>query len=286
MKRSFMKTYFTVMAVVYGLMILMGIFHYIPPHFYRVHQMNFPQLQPPSLEHLLGTDYYKHDIFSEFVYGAGSTFYSGILASIPFVVLGILLGIAASYYENRFSYYMDRFLEVLNAFPKFIVLLIFIALFGNHVFLIMIIFGAFSAPKLAELIKGRVLALKKEMFIDSSIALGLRHRDIIFRHILWNNSRPIILGQFFFIYSAAVLIEASLSYVNLGFSQNSVSWGYMLYEARYASGRTLFTVPWDVQNFHIKAFVTIVGLTLLTLSMFYLSHYYRQKALELRGFHE
>lgn len=286
MKRSLMKIYFTVAAVIYAVMILMGMFEYIPPNFYRVHQMNFPQLQPPSLEHLLGTDYYKHDIFSEFIYGAKSTFYSGILAAIPFTILGILLGIAASYYENRFSYYADRFLEVLNAFPKFIVLLIFIALFGNHVFLLMMIFGIFSSPKLAELIKGRVLALKKEMFIDSSIALGLPHWAIILRHILWNNSRSIILGQFFFIYSAAVLIEASLSYVNLGFSQTSVSWGYMLYEARYASGRTLFTAPWNLGSFHIKAFVSIMGLTLLTLSMFYLSRYYRQKALELRGIRE
>lgn len=270
------------LGILYAILILMGIFHYIPPNHYRVHQNNFGQYEKPSREHVLGTDYYHQDIFSEFVYGAKSSFYSGMLAAAPFLLVGVALGIGASYRENVWTYYVDKGMEVLNAFPKLIVLLIFIALFGNHVFLIMILFGVISAPKLAELIKGRVLALKKEAFIDSSIALGLKHRTIIFKHLLWHNSREIIVGQFFFVYAAAVFIEASLSYVRLGFSEKSVSWGYMLYEARWASQRSLFVPPWS-DEFHLKAFFTILALTLLTLSLFYLSQYFRQKDLEMKG---
>ncbi len=269
------------MAIVYLILIIMGIFDFIPPNFYRLHQADFSQSLPPSAKHLLGTDWWKKDVFTEFVYGAKSTFYSGILAGIPFLIFGILLGVGSSYRANRTSYYLDKSLEILNSFPKLIVLLIIIGLFGNHMVMLMIIFGIISAPKLAELIKGKILSLRKEAFVDSSIALGLPHLQIILKHILYYNCRYIILGQFFFIYAAAILVEASLSYVNLGFSQTSSSWGYMLSEAR-SEPKILFTWPWNA-NFNLKAFVVISSLTLLTLSMVYLAEWLKNRDHLLKG---
>ncbi|APF19804.1 ABC-type transporter, integral membrane subunit [Caldithrix abyssi DSM 13497] len=276
-----LKKILLVLAVIYAILIMMGIFDYIPPNFYKLHQANFSQALPPSADHLLGTDWWKKDVFTEFVYGAKSTFYSGMLAGIPFLIFGILLGVGSAYQANRTSYYLDKLLEILNSFPKLIVLLIIIGLFGNHMVMLMMIFGIISAPKLAELIKGKVLALRKEAFVDSSIALGLSHAQIIFKHILYYNCRHIIIGQFFFIYAAAILVEASLSYVNLGFSQTSASWGYMLSEAR-SEPKTLFTWPWD-SDFNLKAFVVISSLTLLTLSMVYLAEWLKNRDHLLKG---
>lgn len=279
--KRFLHLIFALFGLFYAIFILMGLFNYIPPNFYKVHQNNFQQLQPPSSKHLLGTDWFKQDVFSEFVYGAKSTFYSGLLAALPFLIFGILLGVGSAYKSGRTSYTVDKALEILNSFPKLIVLLLFIGLFGNHIKMIMVLFGIISSPKLAELIKGKIISLKKEAFIDSSIALGISHSRIIFKHILWHNCREIIVGQLFYIYAAAVLVEASLSYVQLGFSQNAASWGWMLAEAR-TEPKVLFTWPWS-PDFHLKAVIVILALTGLSLGMFYLSQLFRDKDLERRG---
>lgn len=282
-KQTVLKYYFYLSAALYLVLIIMGLFNWVPPNYYHIHQMfSSKKVLPISAEHLLGTDYFKKDIFTEFVFGVKSTFFAGMSAAFSFLIFGIFFGIASSYYENKFSFYMDKILEILNSFPKLIVLLIYIGLFGNHPFQLMILFGIISSPKLAELIKGRVLSLKKETFVDSSIALGVPHYQIIFKHILKYNCKEIIIGQFFYIYAVAVLIEASLSYVNLGFNATSVSWGYMLYEARGVISQNIFTFPWAA-DFNMEAFMAISGLTLLTLNMFYLSQYYKKKDLKEKG---
>ncbi|RMD87106.1 MAG: ABC transporter permease [Calditrichaeota bacterium] len=282
MKNKIVKLFLLFFGVIYLLMIIMGIVGKVPPNYYHVHQNNFQQYLPASKLHILGTSYFRKDIFTEFIFGAKSTFYSGILALIPFLVMGILLGVGSTYQQRPLSRFLDNFLELLNSIPKLIGLLIFIGLFGNRVFFVMAIFGILSSPKLAELIKGKILSLQKEEFIDTLKALGLPNVVIILKHILWYNCKTIIISQMFFIYAAAVLIEASLSYVQLGFSQESSSWGYMLYEAQSAPFRTIFTFPWN-DNFHTQAFVTIMGLMIVTLSMFYLSLQFKQKDLLRRG---
>ena len=277
-QNNWLKNFFWFAGSVYLLIVLFGLSGWVPPNFYWVHQ-EFHQDLPISANHLLGTGYFRKDIFSEFIYGTASTFIAGMTAAIPFLFFGVLFGISAGYFDNRWTVALNKILDVFNSFPKLLVLLMFIGVFGSSPVMIMALFGFISAPKLAELIKGRILSLKKETFIDASVALGLSHSQIISKHILYYNCKELILGQFFYIYGAAVLIEASLSYVRLGFSATQASWGYMLYEAR---SRTLFTLPWS-KNFNMKALIIIVALSGLTLSMFYLAQYFKNRAYSEKG---
>jgi len=241
-----LKIYFTAFLIIYLLMIILAVFEYVPPHNYDPHSLvEFEKSAAPSAKHLLGTSYYGEDIYTRFIYGAKTSFYSGMIVAITYVIAGIMLGIGSAYSQAKWTFYIEKISEVVNSFPKLLIVFLILGLFEVKVYLVLFYFGLISAPKLAELLKAKIRLLRKEEFIDASVALGLSWFKIIFKHILWYNSRITILSQFLYMYTVAVILEASLSYIGFGFKYDEVSWGSMLNGAfNTIHLKDLFTYPW------------------------------------------
>jgi peptide/nickel transport system permease protein len=97
-----------------------------------------------------------------------------------------------------------------------------------RIYLLMLLLGLFSSPKLAELIRGRIASLKETAFVHAAVSLGLSPVQIIGKHILWYECRPLILVQSAYMMGQAILIETTLTYLKFGLEYPVVSWGLML----------------------------------------------------------
>ena len=178
------------------------------------------------------------------------------------------MGLSKSLINGKFSSLLAHFTATLNSLPKILVILLVIATFGSKPYLMLLSYGILSAPKLADLLNSRIQALRKEEFIDSSVSIGLSWPQIIFKHIVWYNARYLILSQICYMFAMALIIEASFSYIGIGFDSQNVTWGSMLNEAlKYREYKTFFALPWD-KKFWLDAFLSIISMTILIFGLF------------------
>ena len=193
--------------------------------------------QPASSEHWLGTDELGRDVFTRLTYGAWTSLVTGCISLFTFLLAGISFGVAAGYFEGRWRSIVLYLFNLVNTFP--ILLLLFLAVIVidelvdsrwlfMRIYILMAVLGFFSSPKLSELIRGKIAALKETAFINAAVSLGLSPAQIIFKHILWYECRPIILVQSAYMMGQAILIETTLTYLNFGLEYPLVSWGLML----------------------------------------------------------
>jgi len=209
---------------------------WVPPYNYTIRLYgNTDTLLPMSIQHFLGTDRLGNDTFTLLIYGLRTAFFSGLLTTIPFIIVGTVLGLLAGYGSGKVAFFAEKTIETLNMIPKLLLLLIIISFMPVNTYVILSIFGAIMSPKLAELLRSRVLTLKSEEFFESAISLGLSRRTILLKHVLWYNARDLLITQAIYIFNLGIMMEASLSYIGLGFSTNykPVSWGPMIHEALY-----------------------------------------------------
>jgi len=192
--------------------------------------------QPVSTEHWLGTDELGRDFFTRLSYGAWTSLVTGCIGLATFLLAGISFGVAAGYFKGRWRSIIIYLFNLVNTFP--ILLLLFLAVIvidklfedelSMRIYILMAVFGLFSSPKLAELIRGKIASLKETAFINAAVSLGLSPIQIIFKHILWYECRPIILVQSAYMMGQAILIETTLTYLNFGIEDPLISWGLML----------------------------------------------------------
>jgi len=140
------------------------------------------------------------------------------------------------YYSNKFEL-PDYLLKALNSLPILLLILIMAILFQNSTLIgsknvqmsiMMMIFGLISAPKLANMIVGKIKGLRAEEFIQASIVLGIPDKIIIFKHILWLECRFILLYQFAYLMGQASILEITLKYFNYGVFPPWISWGTII----------------------------------------------------------
>ncbi|RMG66881.1 MAG: hypothetical protein D6715_05910 [Calditrichaeota bacterium] len=261
---------------VYLLLVLWGSTGWFPKSWQQVpSRMPIYQYSPPSREHPLGV-FFQQDLLITFVRSTQASFVAGTIALLPFLALGTLLGIASGLPAGFAQALANRTIDVLNAFPRFVVLLLYTGLFAANLYHMLMLYGLISAPKLAELLRGRIDQLRREDFIDSCVALGLPWWVIVRRHILWHHSRHLILAQTFAMFAMAIFMEASLSYLNLGTREHYQSWGLMLNYATSVSGLSLFRFPLSAQ-FNLPAALPALGLLSVTLLLVSLSRYWEQQ---------
>jgi ABC-type dipeptide/oligopeptide/nickel transport system permease subunit len=175
--------------------------------------------------------------------GAGVSLKVGLLASSISLLLGILLGLIAGYFEKWVDTLIMRFTDIMMAFPVLLFLIAISATFEPGINTAMIAIGAVSWPPMARLMRSQVLMLKSREFISSAEALGFSHSRILFFHILPNCLAPIIV-TFTLGISGAIMAEASLSFLGLGVQPPTPSWGSMINEGkdflRIAPGISVF----------------------------------------------
>lgn len=219
----------------YGLFILMfvlisyvlGAFQLLP---HNPQEMNLSLLLAPpgSGGHLLGTDFMGRDILSRLIVGLQAYFLPGLLAIAIALVFGTFLGVVAGYWSGRIETVMTYFTNLIDSFPRLVLILLFIAAFKPDIYCIMIVVGLTNIPVIFSLIKGKIQFLKQKNFIEAATALGLKSKTIILKHILWHNCRSILIIQATLGMAEAILIETSLSYLGFGVQEPTPSWGNMV----------------------------------------------------------
>ena len=211
------------------------------------------KLQPPSADHIFGTDVIGRDIFARTVYGGQISFLIGISAAIVEVILGALVGALAAYYGGWVDSFLMRFTEAMLNIPSLFLLIIGAKFFGGglpninffgreltgSVILIILIIGATSWMYLARIVRANILSLRERDFVSASRALGASDRRIIFTHLLPNTIAPLIVSATLGV-ANAILAEAYVSFLGLGVQGATATWGNML-DGAY---RYLETAPW------------------------------------------
>jgi peptide/nickel transport system permease protein len=150
--------------------------------------------------------------------------------------IGVTLGAIAGFYGKAPDFVIMRVTDMVMSFPVIIIALTIVAIlpqewFKYSIVVVMVAIGLLTWPSVARLVRGQILSLREMDFITAARCLGVDNRRIIFRHILPNAMAPILVSMSFGV-AAAILLEAGLSFYNLGVQRPTPSWGNMLEPAR------------------------------------------------------
>lgn len=187
--------------------------------------------EPPSPDHLLGTDNFGRDILSRLIHGSRISLFVGIIVVGIASVLGTLLGLIAGYYGGWLDGLVMRAVEIFYAFPFLILVIAVIAVFGPSIFNVMWVLGVVSWPVYARLIRAQVLALRDVDYVEAARASGVGSWRIMLRHILPNALTPLLVTATFGI-PEAILASAALGFLGLGVQPPTPEWGAMVSESK------------------------------------------------------
>jgi peptide/nickel transport system permease protein len=192
---------------------------------------NFPAINAsPSSAHWLGTDDIGRDILSRVIYGARISLEAATIIVVLALVVSVPIGLAAGYFAGPTDNVLMRLMDALFAFPPLILAITVVALLGRSLHNESIAIAVTFTPGFACVIRGQVLAVREETFIEASRSVGAGPLRMIRRHILPNVASPLIV-QTALSFGYALLAEAGLSFLGLGVQPPSASWGVMLQEA-------------------------------------------------------
>lgn len=211
------------------------------------------RLQPPSREHIFGTDVIGRDIFARTIYGGQISILIGVSAAFVEVLLGAIIGAVAAYYGGWIDSLLMRITEAMLNIPSLFLLIIGARFFGGglpsinffgreltgSVIIIIIIIGATSWMYLARIVRANILSLRERDYISASRALGASDVRLIFAHLLPNTTAPLVVSATLGV-ASAIISEAYVSFLGLGVQGATATWGNML-DGAY---RYLETAPW------------------------------------------
>jgi oligopeptide transport system permease protein len=184
---------------------------------------------PPSAAHPLGTDKLGRDQLARILYGGRVSLLVGIAATAVSLTIGVLWGSIAAYLGGKVDAVMMRIVDILYALPFTIFVILLMTVFGRNFVLLFVAIGAVEWLTMARIVRGQVLALKRQEFIEAAIALGLRKHRIILRHLIPNVLGPVAVYTTLTI-PAVMLLEAFLSFLGLGVQPPMASWGLLIKE--------------------------------------------------------
>lgn len=250
------------LAVVGGvftlLLILMAVFAPLVAPYNPTEQNYAKFLQSPNAENLLGTDELGRDIFSRIIYGARVSIQAGIISVGIALLIGIPIGLFSGYYRGVLDeFVVMRFTDALLSFPPLVLALSLAAVLGAGLQNAMIAIGIIFTPNFIRLVRGEVLSQREREYVTAAKASGISDLKIIFRHIL-PNCMPPILVQATLAIAAAIISEASLSYLGLGTQPPTPSWGAMLSMGQGYLG----DAPWISLFPGLFIFLTVLSINL------------------------
>jgi len=196
--------------------------HYTTPHFGRTFEL-------PNREFLLGTDNLGRDMLSRMIYGAQISLTVGVVAECLVLLIGVPVGALAGYYGGRLDMVLMRCVDVMYAFPRLLFVIMLMSMLGRGLLNIFIAIGLTGWVRVARLTRAQLLSLKEQEFCEAARAAGAGPWTIITRHLLPNALTPIIISLTFGI-PEAIFTEAALSFIGVGISPPTPSWGQMVGE--------------------------------------------------------
>lgn len=186
-----------------------------------------PTPHPPSEEHLFGTTQGQYDIFYGVIWGTRSAFQVGLIVIGIVLVIGILLGSLSGYFGGIIDEIIMRITDIFLAFPPLILAMAITVALGPSLQSVMIALSTVSWPPYARLVRGDILAVREEDYIEATRGIGSSHLRIITRHILPNSIYPTLIMASLDI-GAVVLAAAALSFLGLGAPEGYADWGQMI----------------------------------------------------------
>ncbi|MCH8744441.1 MAG: ABC transporter permease [Chloroflexi bacterium] len=237
------------------LMLFTAIFApWIAPKTYQ--EQNYDAVRvAPGTEFYFGTDQFGRDMFSRVVYGARISMLVGFLAVIVGTGAGAVVGLISGYFMGKLDAVVQRFVDMWMSFPDLILALTIVAVFGNTVPNVILAIAATIFPRGVRIIRSSVIAIREMDYTLAARAIGASDIRIMFRHVMPNTVAPflIIMSSMF---GTAILTEAGLSFLGLGISEPTPSWGRML---TGQAAQYMVDSPWILIFPGVAISVTVLG---------------------------
>lgn len=181
----------------------------------------------PSAQHWLGTDIFGRDMLTRIMWGGRVSLMVGFIATAVALAIGVIYGAVAGYLGGRVDAVMMRLVDILYALPFMIFIILLMVVFGRNLLLLFFAIGAVEWLTMARIVRGQVMSLRKQEFVEAAHSLGLSQWIIIRRHIIPNTLGPVIVYTTLTIPSV-MLLEAFLSFLGLGIQPPQSSWGLLI----------------------------------------------------------
>ncbi len=188
-------------------------------------------LEAPSLEMPFGTDSLGRDLFARIIYGARYSVAVGVFAVLGGVLVGSYLGIMGGYFGGVWDTLVGRLIDVMLAFPGLLLALAVVSALGSNLTNLTIAIGIANIPRFARLVRGSVLSVKNEEYLEAIRSQGAGNVRIICKHIIPNILAPLMV-QMSFSVAGAILAASGLSFLGLGAQPPLPEWGVMLSQSR------------------------------------------------------
>lgn len=232
-KMSMVSLYFLVLLIVIAMLT-----PWIAPFSYEEQNLALGA-SAPSAQHWFGTDMLGRDQLTRIMYGSQISLAVGFIATAVALTIGVLWGAIAGFVGGRVDAVMMRIVDALYALPFTIFIILLTVVFGSSLVLLFLAIGAVEWLTMARIVRGQVLTIKKQEFVEAAISMGLSPWRIISRHLIPNVLGPVIVYTTLTIPSV-ILLESFLSFLGLGVQPPASSWGSLI-----SSGvETMEEYPW------------------------------------------
>jgi oligopeptide transport system permease protein len=195
----------------------------------------------PTVTHPFGTDELGRDLLARVLYGGRISLLVGLVGTLVSLLVGVSWGAVAGYAGGKLDEFMMRTVDVLYALPNIFLVILLMVFFSRSLLMLFVALGLVQWLTMARIVRGQVLTLKRQTFVEAARALGASDRSIVFRHIVPNTLGPVIVYATLTV-PAVILQEAFLSFLGLGVQPPDASWGTLIADG----ARVMALFPWLV----------------------------------------
>lgn len=193
----------------------------------------------PSWEHWAGTDHYGRDLMTRILYGARISLIIGLIPAFLSTCIGSVLGVVSGFYGGKVDFWIMRLADIVLAFPSILLAMAIMYTLGATLINIFIALSIVGWATTSRIVRSQTLSIKEKEFVEAARAIGVSKSKIIFRHIL-PNCMPNIVVVFTMSIPAAIMQEATLSFLGVGVQPPTPSWGLLVSQGK----EYIFSAPW------------------------------------------
>ena len=184
------------------------------------------RFMPPGTEHWFGADVVGRDVYTRVIYGGRVSLLVGFMVAIFVTVAGLFIGLVSGY-TPKLDIVIQRIMDALMSFPTLLLALALIAMLGGSVWNVIAVITIVDTQRMVRIVRSAVLSVREQQYVDAARGIGAHVQRILFLHIAPNTMAPVIVQATYF-FAAAILTEASLSFLGLGIPPEDPSWGNIL----------------------------------------------------------
>ena len=213
---------------------------------------------PGENGHILGCDHIGRDLLSRIIYGSRVSLLVAFGGTVVAGIIGVLLGLIAGYFGGIVDSVIMRIMDGMLSFPYILLAMVLMTVLGSSIFNVILAVGIGNIPSFARVVRGEVHIIKNEEYCNAARVIGVSNARMLFTHILPNTISPLIVYATLGI-AGAIISEAALSFLGLGISEPTASWGSILQTGKFY----LNTAPHIATYSGIFILITVLGFNLL-----------------------